>query len=71
MSLCWAVFTRDASRGFDVKCGHFLTSASKFNVEPNGGIFDINTKNHGASTFTCCARIKGAFHTGAVSVKES
>ncbi len=24
--------------------GHFLTSASKFNIEPNGGIFDVSVK---------------------------
>ncbi len=26
-----------------VTCGRFLTSASKFNMEPNGGIFDVST----------------------------
>ncbi len=27
----------------------FLTSASKFNVEPNGAIFDVRAKNDSAS----------------------
>ncbi len=30
-------------------CSHFLTSASKFTVEPNGRIFDIRPKNDRAS----------------------
>ncbi len=29
--------------------GRFLTSASKFNIEPNGGIFDVSAKNERAS----------------------
>ena len=29
--------------------GHFLTSASKFNIEPNGGIFYVSPQNDGAS----------------------
>ncbi len=29
--------------------GHFLTSASKFSVEPNGGIFDVSLKFDRAS----------------------
>ncbi len=24
---------------------NFLTSASKFNIKPNGGIFDVSVKN--------------------------
>ncbi len=32
-----------------VTCGHFLTSASKFNIEPNGGIFDVRPENDHAS----------------------
>ena len=27
----------------------FLTSASKFNIEPNGGFFDVKSENDGAS----------------------
>ena len=27
----------------------FLTSASEFNIEPNGGIFDVNPENNRAS----------------------
>ncbi len=26
-----------------------LTSASKFHIEPNGGVFDVSAKNDGAS----------------------
>ncbi len=40
----------------DTSCFHigdarslFLTSASKFNIEPNGEIFDVNPKNDQAS----------------------
>ncbi len=29
--------------------GHFLTPASKFNIEPNGGIFDVSPENDRAS----------------------
>ncbi len=25
--------------------GHVLTPASKFNIEPNGGMFDVSTEN--------------------------
>ncbi len=47
------VYERNASRikrqpvkGFSrwVTRGRFLTSASKFNIEPNGGIFDVSVK---------------------------
>ncbi len=31
--------------------GRFLTSASKFNIASNGGIFDVSVKNDGASPF--------------------
>ncbi len=38
-----AVFTLGDTRSF------FLTSASKFNVGPDGGIFDVSPKNARAS----------------------
>ena len=39
----FTLVTRDVTRG------RFLTSASKFNVEPIGGILDVRTKMHHAS----------------------
>ncbi len=33
----------------DARLSFFLTSASKFNIEPNGGIFDVSSENDRAS----------------------
>ena len=33
----------------DARSVVFLTSASKFHIEPNGGIFDFSPENHRAS----------------------
>ncbi len=56
------VFTLGDERYF------FLTSASKFDIELNGGIFDVSPENDGASpnvkTHSCGARKTEVFHTG-------
>ena len=46
--------------------GHFLTSASKFNIEPDGGFFDVSPENDRASlnveTPKWRTRHKSGFH---------
>ncbi len=45
-----AAFTLETSRGFHIgDARSFLTSASKFNTELNGGIFDVSPKNDRAT----------------------
>ncbi len=43
--------------------GHFfLTSTSKFNTEPNGGIFDVSTKNDRVTQCENPCRFRGQLH---------